>query len=111
VEEILDSNSEWQDVTISELNDKNQIIKNYDFSLEYDDNGDVIESDDKYEPKDYYLYTYYDNGLIKSDTYFSIEPWVKTHEYKFNDRNHWIQKITCIDNSLQFVCERKIEYF
>ncbi|WP_262733642.1 hypothetical protein [Gaetbulibacter sp. NE] len=110
-EEILDADCNWQDVSIYELNRNKQVVKSYYHSFDYNDDGEVIETEDKFEPKDYYLHTYYGSGLIKSDSYISEEPWTKTYEYKFNEKGHWVEKVTCIDDSLQFICERKLDYY
>ena len=111
IEEIFDTYREYQEVFISELNKNNQVVKSYNFDLDYDEDGEVIETEDKFNPSDYYLYTYNGGGLIKSESNISNEPWTRNYEYKYNKFGHWIQQITCIDNSLQFLCERKLEYF
>ncbi|MFK5982732.1 MAG: hypothetical protein QM499_07455 [Flavobacteriaceae bacterium] len=99
------------EITISELNKNNQIIKSYSDTVEYDVFGEVVGNDIKFSPSNYYLHTYYGSGLIKSETYISEEPWTKNYEYKFNEKGHWLEKVTCIDNSLQYICERRLEYY
>lgn len=112
VEEIFDTNRDWQDVTISEFNKNKQIFKSYNYSLEYGEHGEVKEGDSKFDPSDYYLHAYDgSSGLIKSESYISKEPWTKTYQYKFNEKGHWVQKITLLDDSLQFICERNLIYF
>lgn len=111
-EVTLDDNSACQNVSIYELNKNKQIVKSYYHSFNYDDIGEVIETEHKYQPKNHYLHTYHGSGLIKSDSYISEKkPWTKTYEYKFNDKGHWVEKIICIDDSLHFICTRKLEYY
>tara|TARA_R110002051_G_C8759079_1_gene501382 strand:- start:157 stop:966 length:810 start_codon:yes stop_codon:yes gene_type:complete len=109
-EETLDAGCDWKDVSIYELNKNKQIVKSYYYTFDINKDGEVIEKEDKYEPKDYYLHNYFGSGLIKSDSYISEKPWTKTYEYKFNEKGHWVEKVTCIDDSLQYICERKLEY-
>lgn len=110
-EEILDTSSDFQLVGIYEHNDNNQVIKSYFFDLERDEDGEITEREDKFEPKDYYLHTYFEDGLIKSESHISDDPWTRTYEYKYNSKGHWTEKIVCVDNSLEFICERELEYF
>lgn len=110
-EELFDTNLEWQDVTIFELNNNKRVVKEYYESLEYDEDGLLEESENKFNPTDYYLYEYYGSGLVKSMVYVSKEPWTKTYQYKFNERGHWIEKITLRNGELQYLTERKLLYF
>ncbi|GGW45590.1 hypothetical protein [Arenibacter certesii] len=111
IKEIRDTSREYQEVYISELNKNNQVIKSFNFDLEYNEDGEVKETEDKFNPSNYCLYTYNGGGLIKSESNISNEPWTRNYEYQYNKFGHWIQQITCIDNSLQFLCERKLLYF
>jgi hypothetical protein len=104
-------NNSFDFVFISELNKNNQVVKEYSVEIEYDLYGALIGEDINYTPEEYYLNTYHGSGLIQSISYISNEPWIKTFEHKFNERGHWIQEIIFIDNSLQYFCERKLEYF
>ena len=99
------------EISIFELSKNNKIIKSYSKMVEYNIHGDLIGNDISFLPKKYYLFAYYDNGLIKSEDYISDEPWTKTYEYKYNGKGHWLEKVTCIDNSLQFICERNLFYY
>lgn len=110
-EEILDTSSDWQSVSIYEYNDNQQVIKSYFFDLERDDDGEITEGDDKFEPRNYYLHSYFGGGLIKMETNVSDEPWTRTYEYKYNSRGHWIEKIVCVDDSFHCICERELQYY
>lgn len=111
IEETLDTNLEYQDVTIFELNKNKKVIKEYFLNLEYDEDGELEDFENKFNPTDYYLYEYYSGGLIRSMVCVSKKPWTKTFEYKFNERGHWIEKTTLVDGALQYLTERKLLYF
>lgn len=111
IEELHDSFSDFRWVFISELNKNNQVLKSFDLKIDYDEYGEAKEPDNKFQPKEYCMYDYYRNGLEKSISYISEDPWKKTFDYKFNEKGHWIEKVTCIDNSLQFITKRTLEYY
>lgn len=111
IEEIYDGDGDCQMVLISELNDSNQVIKSYLHQQEYDDVGEVIQIEDYYEPKEYWVYTYHENGLIATESFISNEPSVKTYQYEYDEQGHWVRQNVLIDNSLQYICERKLIYY
>lgn len=113
VEEIYDyqDNNGRTLYQISELNKNKQVIKEYFAEVEYDIDGNQIGEDINYTPDEYRVYSYNGGGLLKSVSRVSDDPWARTFDYKYNEKGHWIQKIECWDNSLEFISERKLEYF
>lgn len=111
IEELYDTYGDYQSISISELNKNKQVVKSYDLQIDYDEDGEANEPDNKYQPKEYYIHKYFSSGLKKSVSYISNNPWSRTFDYKFNEKGHWIEKVTCIDNSLQFITKRILEYY